>query len=126
MFVIFSMVCRCGRKILALLVAKRSPVCRATKCAKMCCWLSFYNDAQSSHAREFHPCVLTEPCVKVSLHTALHVNKSLEIKQFQGCTNNQWANRLGHSLYFVCKYFTAAYLYNPFSHFTHLSSRAFN
>ena len=34
---------------------------------------------QSSHAGEFHPCVLTEPNVKVSLHSALHVNKSLKI-----------------------------------------------
>ncbi len=32
--------------------------------------------AQSSHAREFHPYVLTEPYVKVSLHTALLVYKS--------------------------------------------------
>ena len=28
---------------------------------------------QSSHAKEFHFCVLTEPCLKVSLHTALPV-----------------------------------------------------
>jgi len=28
---------------------------------------------QSSHAREFHPHVLTEPCLKLSLHTALLV-----------------------------------------------------
>src|SRR5690606_10406411 len=33
---------------------------------------------QSSHAREFRPYVLTEPYVKVSLHTALHVNRSLK------------------------------------------------
>ena len=37
---------------------------------------------QSSHAREFHPCVLTEPYVKVSLHTALHDNKSRKINHF--------------------------------------------
>ena len=28
---------------------------------------------ESSHAREFHPHVLTEPCLKLSLHTALLV-----------------------------------------------------
>jgi hypothetical protein len=36
---------------------------------------------QSSHAREFHPCILTEPypdeksgqAVNLSIHTALHV-----------------------------------------------------
>src|SRR5690606_4420305 len=33
---------------------------------------------QSSHAREFRPYVLTEPYVKVSLHTAPHVNRSLK------------------------------------------------
>jgi len=32
-----------------------------------------------SHAKEFHPHVLTEPYVKVSLHTALHVNKARKI-----------------------------------------------
>ena len=29
----------------------------------------------SSRAREFHPHPLTEPCVKVSPHTALHIQR---------------------------------------------------
>lgn len=37
---------------------------------------------QSSHAMEFHHRVLTEPCMKVSLHTALHVIKSRKNKYF--------------------------------------------
>jgi len=32
-----------------------------------------YNAPASGHAGEFHPCIPTEPYVKVSLHTALHV-----------------------------------------------------
>jgi hypothetical protein len=32
-----------------------------------------FDDSKSSHAREFHPHVLTEPCLKLSLHTALLV-----------------------------------------------------
>ena len=31
-----------------------------------------HEDHRSSRAREFHPHPLTEPCVKVSPHTALH------------------------------------------------------
>ena len=31
------------------------------------------HDTQSGHAKEFHPRVPTEPYVKVSLHTALHI-----------------------------------------------------
>ena len=30
---------------------------------------------RSSRAREFHPHPLTEPCVKVSPHTALHTQR---------------------------------------------------
>ena len=44
--------------------------------------------AQSSHAGELHPYVLTEPCVKVSLHTALLVYKS----QFNNSMDAQTAS----------------------------------
>ena len=37
----------------------------------------------SGHAREFHPCVPPEPYVKVSLHTALHVNNHAKIHIYQ-------------------------------------------
>ena len=81
---------------------------------------------QSSHAEEFHLNVLTEPCVTVSRHTALHVNKPHKSITIYGYTNNQCANKLGFSLYLVFKYRTDAFLYKSFSHFTHLSSLAFN
>ena len=35
-------------------------------------WTGILNGTGSSRAREFHPHPLTEPCVKVSPHTALH------------------------------------------------------
>ncbi len=43
------------------------PVSRATTTG-----LRAYVNHRSSRAREFHPHPLTEPCVKVSPHTALH------------------------------------------------------
>lgn len=79
---------------------------------------------ESSHAGEFHPYVLTEPCLKVSLHTALHSIKSRKYNYIYGYTNNQCKNKLGFSLCFVLRYLTDAFLYNPFSHFTHFSSLA--
>lgn len=36
-----------------------------------------YNTGQSGHARGFHPYVPTEPCLKVSLHTALLVSSRM-------------------------------------------------
>ena len=39
--------------------------------------LKIEHAAQSSHPREFHPQVLTEPYVKVSLHTALPVQSQM-------------------------------------------------
>ena len=36
-------------------------------------------DHRSSRAREFHPHPLTEPCVKVSPHTALHTQRFVHI-----------------------------------------------
>src|SRR5690554_6881970 len=79
------------------------------------------NCTQSSHAGEFHPYVLTEPCVRVSPHTALHVLCRCEYTH--GCTNFQCSNKPGDSLYCRLSQRTDAYLYNPFSHFTHLSKR---
>ena len=35
-------------------------------------WIKYESGTGSSRAREFHPRPLTEPCVKVSPHTALH------------------------------------------------------
>lgn len=84
----------------------------------------FYEKSKSSHAGEFHPYVLTEPCLKVSLHTALHSIKSRKYNYIYGYTNNQCKNKLGFSLCFVLRYLTDAFLYNPFSHFTHFSSLA--
>ncbi len=58
------------------------------------------------------------------LSGALHVDKPLKHRCFHGHTNNQCANRSGRSLYLVFKYVTLVFLYSPFSHFTHFSSRA--
>ena len=33
----------------------------------------------SGHAGEFHPCIPTEPYVKVSLHTVLHVKNHTKL-----------------------------------------------
>src|SRR5665647_3796190 len=41
-----------------------------------------------------------------------------------GCTNCQCGNKRGFSLYFCFSHFTAAFLYKPFSHFTHFNKRA--
>ena len=70
-------------------------------------------DRQSSHPGEFHPKVLTEPYVKVSLHTALPVqsqDKHSVVMSTYGRTNFQCANKLGWSAYLVCNHFTEAFL----------------
>ena len=60
----------------------------------------------SGHTKEFHLCVPTEPYVKVSLHTALHVRNHTKIHIYlgncvfsYGCTNRQCSNSAGFSLY---------------------------
>ena len=46
----------------------------------------FSYELQSSHAREFHPCILTEPYVNLSIHTALLVQS--QRYKYRGCTNS--------------------------------------
>jgi hypothetical protein len=48
--------------------------------------------SQSGQAGEFHPNLPTEPCVKVSLHTALRIDKSQKYFYFIGYVQQEMQN----------------------------------